>query len=189
MELMRHIDHSLFALINGHGNALLDPFMILLSKKWLWTPVYMLFIWLTYKKYKTRVAMIVALAILLVAVSDVFSSRVIKPAFKRNRPNKVMAVRLPDKKDGNGMYGFVSSHAANTTAVFVLFGLLLSRGYKRWLWFVPVPFLVCYSRIYLGVHYPVDVIGGALVGAVLALIFNRMIHKYILKESAFSEGK
>jgi undecaprenyl-diphosphatase len=171
LDALRHIDHWLFQLINTRGAiAWLDPIMVLLSSKWIWIPIYIYIVWLLFRRYQKRVWLVLLLLAAVITLSDTISSRVIKPGVQRVRPNKTpdLVVRMPDPKDGNSYYGFVSSHAANSTAIFVFSGLFLWVGWRRFWAFLLVPALVCYSRVYLGVHYPADVFAGALLGAFLA---------------------
>ncbi|MFN5251231.1 MAG: phosphatase PAP2 family protein [Bacteroidota bacterium] len=177
MELLRHIDHYVFEIINQKFSAAwLDPIMIALSSKWLWIPAYVLLLVAYFKKYKKQVWVVILLAAIVVSASDGISSKVIKPAIKRVRPNQIeklygvqtLHVRTPNPKDGNSHYGFVSSHAANAFAIFFMAALFLQLRKKWVLAMMCIPALIAYSRVYLGVHYPADVLSGALLGMSLA---------------------
>lgn len=173
MELLRNIDHGLFHFINGVAVAeWLDPVMILLSSKWVWIPVYVLFTGLFVYHYRSSSWIVLLLAVIVISLSDSVSSKVLKPNIMRVRPNHAvnLDVRMPDRNDGHSRYGFVSSHAANAFCIFVFAGLFLRLKRRNFLLLMLVPFFISYSRVYLGVHYPADVAGGAVVGATLAWI-------------------
>ncbi|MBS3914990.1 MAG: phosphatase PAP2 family protein [Bacteroidetes bacterium] len=203
-DLFRNIDHALFHFINvtAAGESL-DGFMILMSNKSIWIPLYIWLAILLYRKYKTVFWVPLVLIFALVSVSDLLCSKVIKPLAERTRPNHSLGleVRMPRIQmdvsvrngsgvvesvhtqkltDGNGKYGFVSSHAANAFVVFLSFGLLLARTRRQFWFYLIIPVLVSYSRIYLGVHYPADVLGGAVLGMGLAFGGYK-----ILKKSGF----
>ncbi|MGN1239605.1 MAG: phosphatase PAP2 family protein, partial [Paludibacteraceae bacterium] len=118
-----------------------------------------------------------------VGLSDFVSSGLIKPWVCRLRPTHEPAlagmVHLVNGYTG-GLYGFVSSHAANTMACALLFSLLYRNRYATvglMLWVA----LNCYSRMYLGVHYPGDIIGGLLVGAVLATLTYAALRRLLAR--------
>ena len=111
----------------------------------------------------TRIGLL--FAVLAVVAADQISSSGIKPLFERDRPFKVMEdVR---KLVGAHGYSFPSSHAANTFAA----GDFLALRFRRWWPILLLPVLVGYSRVYVGVHYPLDVAGGALLGGAIAALF------------------
>ena len=177
LDLLRHIDHYVFEIINQKFSATwFDPMMIAVSSKWLWIPAYVLLVAAYIKKYGKQVWVVLLLAAIVVSASDGISSKVIKPAAKRVRPNqieklygvKTLHVRTPNPKDGNSHYGFVSSHAANAFAIFFMAVLFLQLRGKWAIGMLCIPILISYSRVYLGVHYPADVFVGGLLGMSLA---------------------
>ena len=122
------------------------------------------------------------LIILAVALADSITSRLFKPFFARLRPcHDTQLVRLLHLPDGcGGQFGFLSSHAANSVALAVFLSLVLpTKRFRVLKWLVLLwAALLSYSRIYLGAHYPADVLGGAAVGALLgwaaATLFKRL---------------
>lgn len=183
MNWIVQLDTELFKVINrGFNPGWLDDLMIFASSKYGWTPLYAALVILFFVKFPIKKT-VVCILILVAAfgISDSFTSRIVKPFFKRPRPYtvEVLNARLPlikkankEKfiKDNRGNYSFVSSHSSNFFALACLSALLL--GWKRWgrKALYAIAALVALSRVYLGVHYPGDVIGGALVGTGIAYL-------------------
>lgn len=181
LEKLNSLDTKVFLFLNGKHSAFLDPLMYWASNKLFWFPFYALLIYLLIRWYKKRTALILVCIAVLITLSDQLSSHLIKNLVKRLRPSHEPAlaglVHL-SKAGHGGMYGFVSSHAANCFALVVFLSLILDRRY-RWIKYVLVfwAVLVSYSRIYVGVHYPGDVLCGALLGAGLGYILSLFYRK------------
>ena len=168
---MNNLDVDILLWINGHGNAWLDEVMWTVSaaKTWIWLYVVLLILLVKqFRNWKTILLILVGFGI-AVGMSDFITSGLIKPIVCRLRPTHEPAIdpiRLVHHYVG-GRYGFCSSHAANTMACALLFSLLYrnkiaTASLMTWV------ALNCYSRMYLGVHYPSDIMAGLLVGALLA---------------------
>ena len=175
-------DAHLFRLINQAHQPWLDGPMEIISGKLTWMPLYLLLIYFLYQRFKLACWKPVLYLLASVAVADQFSSSLLKPLFKRLRPCHVDEfqswIHLP--AGCGGQFGFCSSHAANSFAIAVGFYLLTknkSAGFALVLW----ASIISYSRIYLGAHYPLDVIVGALVGGIgtwgLFKAYDRLIKK------------
>ena len=168
---MINFDTELFLFLNGLHADWLDPIMTFISGKLTWTPFYLVLLYLVIKNYKKQSILIILGIILLIVCSDQVSSGIFKPLFERPRPCHNEAIKdlvhLPNGRCG-GAYGFISSHACNVFALAVFMTNILKRYYRKigWVMFVWAS-LVAYSRIYMGVHYPGDVIVGAAVGAII----------------------
>ncbi|TGN29530.1 phosphatase PAP2 family protein [Empedobacter tilapiae] len=168
IDKLKNFDTQLFFCINEKHNAFFDVVMYWASHKWFWLPLYLTLAIFLVKLYgKASIYILLAIG-MVITLSDQISSSVIKQWVQRPRPSHEPDL-LPyihlSKAGPGGMYGFVSSHAANVAALTIFLILLLPPRYKLLkVAIVSWALLVCYSRIYNGVHYPLDIIGGILVG-------------------------
>lgn len=177
-DFILNIDHQLFTFLNGLHADWMDPIMYWMSHKWFWIPFYALLIAGIIFKYKKKAILIILLTGALVASTDQVS-RGFKYGVGRYRPCRSESAHLPkphliDNHCG-GKYGFFSSHAANTFGIAIFLGTLLIPVVRKAKWILLFwAAVVTYSRIYLGVHYPLDVTCGALCGWVLGSLFLRI---------------
>lgn len=169
--MFNNLDHQLFLFLNGLHVGWLDPVMAFISSEMGWIPFYAVLVYLVFKKYQWKGLWIILGIAVLITCSDQLSAHVFKPVFQRLRPCHDPSIQdlvyLPYGHCG-GQYGFVSSHAANTFALASLIFMTLRQHYRKiGLVMFPWAILVSYSRIYMGVHFPGDVICGAAVGMML----------------------
>ncbi len=171
VNYFNNIDQNLFLWMNGFHDPLLDPLMIFLSGQSIWIPMVAFFLWRAKKVLSSKQLGVFCLFLLMVLIlSDVTSSYIAKNIFGRIRPCRLQELKSVIYQFGQkcgGKYGFASSHAANSTAL-VFFSLnaleLKTRYHLVWI----LVLLVCLSRIYLGVHYPGDIVGGCTIGSLWA---------------------
>lgn len=189
-SMINDVDTDLLLWLNSAHNAFFDVFMMLFTGKWIWVPMYLSLAYLLLKNMTAKQAMMCIVAIaLVIVVTDQMSSSLIRHAVGRLRPANLEnpisdMVHIVDGYRG-GRYGFPSSHAANSFGLVFFLYFLMRRS--------PLPAFMmvwaivnCYSRIYLGVHYPGDILCGALVGLLGATIVW-LIYRRLTKQEALSE--
>ena len=167
------MDADIVLWINGHYAPWLDTLLWYVSRTSTWLPLYVLLVGLIvwrFRNWKTVLLILVGFGI-AVGLSDFTTSGILKPLVCRLRPTHEPALDPLHLVYGycGGKYGFCSSHAANTMTVALLFSLLYKDvratvGLMAWV------ALICYSRMYLGVHYPCDIIAGLALGALWAVV-------------------
>jgi len=168
-------DDSLLLAVNGANNAFCDAFFWLVSTKWAWIPFYIALAYVLWRQMGWRRTLLALATIaLLITFADQITSHVLRPIFERPRPtnpdNPISAgVHLVNGYRG-GRFGFPSCHAANTFAL-ASFCALLFRRRALSLLLLGWAALVCYSRMYLGVHYLGDLLAGTIVGMLSAFLF------------------
>jgi undecaprenyl-diphosphatase len=178
-------DIELLIYLNNLGTVQWDGFWLFVTNKYSAIPLYLFLLYYTYKSYGLKKTFIAVLfVVLLITISDQ-TSNLFKYGFKRLRPchdeNVLHLIRLVKESCG-GLYAYFSAHAANAFAVAVFFGLLLNRKLKYVLSFLILwAMLVTYSRVYIGVHYPLDVITGLFFGILYGSIFYKLYKLFLLK--------
>lgn len=187
IEKLVESDHSLFLTLNGLHNSFFDFVFYWMSDTLIWIPMYLIFIWLLYKKYPKNWWKILTVLILTIALTDRIGVLAFKEVFQRLRPSHNPEfegiIHLLNGYKG-GQFGFVSNHAANTFALATFLSFVFKPYYKSFPYLIfGWSFLVGYSRIYLGVHYPADVVCGAILGSIISLIAIFILKKLMWQQS------
>jgi len=191
MSMLEQLDQQLFLFLNSANSPFWDKVMFFLSMKVVWAPLYLVILIYLGKKYKRKFRIIILFVILAVALTDQ-TALIIKYSFDRLRPCHEPSLQglVHMVKGGcGGKFGFVSSHAANSFNVALLSLMFIK---KRW-YSVSIIFwaaIVSYSRIYLGVHYPGDVLFGAILGALIGwsvyMMYRRTDNRVLSKYDYFN---
>jgi undecaprenyl-diphosphatase len=165
--MLQHLDQQLFLFLNSHNSPFWDTVMYAISGRVIWAPLYLAILLYLGFKYKRKFLIIIPFIIIAVTLADQVSVQLFKNVFMRLRPchepSLAGMVHLV-KGECGGLYGFISSHASNSFNVALLSLMFIKR---RWytISIIIWALVIGYSRIYLGVHYPGDVVCGAMVGA------------------------
>lgn len=184
LEELVQLDTELFVYLNGLGTETWDAFWMFYTTKFNWIPFYALLLFLMYKRINNiKVFLFTLLVIaLMITFTDQITNLFKKVLVMRLRPcyNPEIddIIRLVKRSCG-GKYGYFSGHASNSMAVAVFMSLMLRSKYK-YITYILVVWAVAmgYSRIYVGVHYPLDVLSGMLLGIFSGFLFYRLF-KYL----------
>ena len=182
LEELKAWDQWLFMKLNSQWTSpLLDNTLPFLRDSVFWVPLYLFLLVFVLVNFKQKAWWWIAMFVCNVALTDIISSRVFKNGFQRLRPCSdpefVMQVRLLLQNCAGG-YSFTSSHAANHFGIATFFYFTFRHIIGRWasIGFVWATF-ICYAQIYVGVHYPLDILGGALIGICFGLFTGMIFNK------------
>ena len=184
MEELIELDHNLFLYLNNLGSETWDWMWIGISDKWMAIPLYAFLLFLLFKKFgwKYSVATMVCIALLITCTDQM--SNVFKDFFMRPRPCRQDGVtefaRIVAERCGK--YGFYSAHASSTFAVAIFLGSIFIKKIPKMIWFLLCwAAIVAYSRVYLGVHYPGDILIGALFGILYGYLLY-LLQQFVVKK-------
>ena len=186
LEELIQYDKELFLFLNNLGSTTWDGFWMFMTNKWSSIPVYLILAALSYKQLGVKRTVLLVLAIvILITVTDQLAN-FFKYGVQRLRPcydPEVNDMMRLVKNSCGGKFGYFSAHAANSFAVVVFFTRLLGSKIRYIGIFLAIwAFFIAYSRIYIGVHFPLDVVSGMAIGSILGWLFAKLyifaLHKY-----------
>lgn len=185
LDKLISLDQELFIYLNGLGVESWDAFWIFYTTKFNWIPFYALLLFLLYKQnnLKPFLVTIVSIALMITFTDQV--TNLFKSGFMRLRPcheSDVAEVMRLVKASCGGRHGFFSGHSSNSMALAFFIGLTFKRNYKFLFPFMILwALFMAYSRIYVGVHYPLDVFCGALFGVFSGWIWFKICNYFKIK--------
>lgn len=175
-------DQWLFIQVNNHqSNSFFDAIMPYIRNSFFWAPVYLFLFFFIVINFKKNRWWWVIFFLCIVSLTDMTSSRLVKEAFERLRPCRdpdfFQHVRLLVNSCSGG-YSFTSSHAANHFGMATFMFLTLRPVIGKWIWLVFAwAAIIGYAQVYVGVHYPFDVLGGAAIGFAFGWVFGSFFNK------------
>ena len=178
LEKIIDLDKSLFVFLNNLGSEPFDNIWLLITKQFNWLPFFLLLLYITYKNIGRKKTLVV---LLIVAVMITFSDQVTNLI-----KNNVQRLRPCNDEELNGLirivkdsetFSYFSGHAANSMAAMMFVFLILRQHYKYTFLIFLYPLIFAYSRIYLGLHFPLDILSGYIFGSLVGLLFYSIYRK------------
>jgi len=175
LDKILELDKELLIFLNGLGSSTFDPFWLFITKQSNWTPFFLVLLYFIYRKIGVKQTLYLLLfAIVLITISDQFTNFV-KETFQRLRPcsdpNTSTWIRVVKSSE---TYSFFSGHASNSMAVATFLYFILKDKFKYLLLLFLWPLIFAFSRIYLGLHCPTDIICGYINGFILGFLFYKL---------------
>lgn len=184
LEKLIQLDVQLLVFLNGLGSATYDELWLFITKQSNWTPFFLVLLYLVYKKIGIKSTLYLLLFVTLLLVVTDQTTNLFKVTFQRLRPcnnpeiNSIIRLVKPSNS-----FSLFSGHAANSSATMTFLFLLLKKYYRFAFLLFLFPLIFAYSRIYLGLHYPLDIVTGYLFGSTFGFVTYKLYQKYILKNS------
>jgi len=183
LEVLKELDKELFLVINNFNSPFVDSIMFYVTDTEFWFPFYAVLLGFLVWKFKWSSLPIIGGLAIVILFSDQLTSGFMKPFFERLRPCHEPGIKdIVHLVDGCGkLYGFASGHASNSFGIATFLWLVTRKWWKYSVWLMAWAAIVSYSRIYAGEHYPGDILVGALIGILFALIIFVVYQKALVK--------
>lgn len=178
---IQNIDFQVLQWFNGSNNVILDQLALVLTSGFTWIPLYVVLFIVVMRNNETmmQIGLVVGSALLCILFADGFADGIIKPLAERWRPSNDPLVKYSVQVVDNLRmkdYSFCSAHAANTMSIAVFFSLLI-RSRMMTITMITWSLVNCWTRLYLGVHYPLDIATGLLLGSVVGFLVYLLYHR------------
>ena len=181
----------LLAVQETGGNTLADRLMLALREAKTWIPLYAFMVWWAWRHARPQALIFVFLSVAAVGMADFVSASVLKPLAGRLRPCQEPELEgvMRVLKGCGGQYGLPSSHASNhfTLATFWYWAIRQLKG-QRWTWLFGWAFLIGYAQVYVGKHYPLDIVGGAILGVYLGALAAWVLEGWLQRRRVPGSG-
>jgi undecaprenyl-diphosphatase len=178
LNWLDNLDKALFVLIqHDSDHSILDKIMPVLREPLTWAPLYLFMVYYAFRRGKNKALPFIVLSLLTFAITDSLCAQVLKPVFGRPRPchDPEIQVVLRGLVDCGGLYSMPSNHAANHFGLAAFWFLSIrSMTGKKWHWLWVWAAAVCYAQIYVGKHYPFDILIGSCTGLLTGLGMSRL---------------
>lgn len=178
LDSLLEIDAQLLVFLNNLGNEHWDTFWMSVTRQFNWIPLFVFLIFLVIKSFGWKQGSIIVLAMVVLVVFSDQITNLVKDYFQRLRPNNDPSIRSSLRHFYSPQsYSFISGHATTST-FFTVFTILILRKKYRYIYFLIIfPLLFSYSRIYIGVHFPLDILVGLVVGTFFAIFYHSFFRK------------
>lgn len=184
LEKLLQLDVQLLVFLNSLGSTTYDGLWLFITKQSNWTPFFLVLLYLVFKKIGIKSTLYLLLFVTLLLVVTDQTTNLFKVTFQRLRPcNNPEINSIIRLVKASNSFSFFSGHAANSMATMTFLFLILKKQYRYAFLIFLFPLIFAYSRIYLGLHYPLDILTGYLFGATFGIVTYKLYQKYILKNS------
>ncbi|WP_396155489.1 phosphatase PAP2 family protein [Flavobacterium sp.] len=184
LEKIIHLDKEFLVFLNGLGSERFDGLWLIITKQVYWTPIFLLFFYLLQKKvgWKNFGYYVLFTAVLILLCDQ--TANLFKNGFQRLRPCNDEEIKgIIRIVKSSSSFSFFSGHATNSMATTVFTFMILKKYYKHVYLLFLFPLIFAYSRIYLGLHFPTDILTGYAFGATFGFICYKIYQKYIFKNA------
>jgi len=175
LQSLKELDREVFIYLNGLGNPTFDPFWIIATKQLNWIPLFLLLLVLIFQKKGAKNTLLILLFVALLIICCNEFTDLIRNSVKRIRPCNNLQLRSSIRMlHHTPTFSFFSGHASNSMAASIFIYSILRKYFKYAYFLFLWPMIFAYSRIYVGVHYPIDILTGYVVGATFGFVFYKL---------------